>query len=96
MQTALIKAKSSSTVCLCPGTYKLNGSGASITMKDATDGNKGLYFFDTATNTSPVDADGNGSYDNLSDAVTLSGGGYAELDEQVDEYEPLFEHGFNL
>ena len=56
------------------GTYKLNGSGASVSMRTATDGRSGLFFFDTATNTAPVDADGNGTYDNLSDAVSMSGG----------------------
>ena len=59
------------------GTYKLNGSGASVTMRDATDGNNGLFFFDTATNTAPVDTNGDNTYDNLSDEISLNGGGYA-------------------
>jgi hypothetical protein len=59
------------------GTYKLNGSGASVSMPTATDGKSGVFFFDTATNTAPVDSNGDNSYDNLSDAVTISGGGYA-------------------
>jgi len=59
------------------GTYKLAGSGTSVSMRTATDGNAGLFFFDTATNTAPVDADSNGIYDNLADAVSISGGGYS-------------------
>jgi len=59
------------------GTYKLNGSGASVSMPTATDGKTGVFFFDTATNTAPVDTNGDNSYDNLSDAVSISGGGYA-------------------
>lgn len=59
------------------GTYKLNGSGTSVSMRTATEGNTGLFFFDTATNTAPVDADSNGTYDNLSDAITINGGGYS-------------------
>src|SRR5262245_35610143 len=57
-------------------TYKLNGSGASVTMENATTGKTGLFFFDPGTNSTPVDAEANGTYDNLAAAVSLSGGGY--------------------
>jgi len=57
-------------------TFKLNGSGSSVTMRSATDDNTGFFFFDTATNTEPVDADANGTFDNLTDPISISGGGY--------------------
>lgn len=54
------------------GTYKLDGVGTSVTVKEATDGRDGLFFFDTANNRAPIDADGDGSFDNLADLVVLS------------------------
>src|SRR5262245_12190325 len=61
-----------------PGTstFKLNGSGASVDVVGASNGKTGLFFFDTATNSAPVDADANGTYDNLTGDVTINGGGY--------------------
>lgn len=61
-----------------PGTstFKLNGSGASIDAIAATNNKTGLFFFDTTTNSAPVDADANGTYDNLTGDVSISGGGY--------------------
>src|SRR5262249_30084647 len=56
------------------GTYRLNGTGPSVTVRSATDGREGFFFFDTADNAPPVDADGNGTYDNLADPVVLNGG----------------------
>jgi len=58
-------------------TFKLNGSGTSVDMETATDGKTGLFFFDTATNSTPVDADSNGTFDNLTGDVTITGGGYS-------------------
>ena len=57
-------------------TFKLNGSGSSVDMVTATSGKTGLFFFDTATNSPPVDADSNGTYDNLTNPVVISGGGF--------------------
>jgi hypothetical protein len=58
-------------------TFKLNGSGSSVTMETATNGKTGLFFFDTATNSKPVDADSNGTYDNLTGNVSINGGSYS-------------------
>jgi len=55
-------------------TYKLFGSGPSVTMRDAVDGKTGFFFFDTATNSEPVDVLGDGTYDNLAPPVALHGG----------------------
>lgn len=59
------------------GTYKLNGSGASVSMRDASDGKNGFFFFDTATNTAPFDSGADGTYDNLAQEVQMNGGGYS-------------------
>jgi len=59
------------------GTYKLNGSGPSMTLREATEGRQGLFFFDTATNSPPVDQDADGTYDNLADEIQLEVSGYA-------------------
>jgi|GEM_PF-1149855 len=58
------------------GTYRLNGIGPSVSFRAATDGGTGFYFFDTGDNGPPVDADSNGTYDNLADPVELNSGGW--------------------
>ncbi len=58
------------------GTWKLNGSGTSVDFVTATNGHSGLFFFDTADNLPPRDADSNGVFDNLADTVSINGGGW--------------------
>ena len=58
------------------GTYRLNGAGPSTTFRAATDGRQGLFFFDTATNSPPVDADTDGTWENLADPIDLNGGAW--------------------
>jgi hypothetical protein len=55
------------------GTYRLNGTGPSVTFADAILSGAGLYFFVTATNSVPVDADSNGVYDNLAEPESSDG-----------------------
>jgi hypothetical protein len=48
------------------GTYKLVGTGPSVDFRTAVHNQTGFFFFDTATNSVPVDANGDGTFDNLS------------------------------
>ncbi len=55
------------------GTYRLNGTGPSVDFETAAAGGNGLYFFDTTNNSTPVDANSDGTYDNLCEDVTSDG-----------------------
>ncbi|HEU5179347.1 MAG TPA: hypothetical protein VFW45_01025 [Candidatus Polarisedimenticolia bacterium] len=56
------------------GNFNLNGSGAAVDIPTATTGKTGLFFFDTANGLPPTDSDGDGVFENLTAAVTLSSG----------------------
>jgi len=54
--------------------FKENGIGTAQTFRALTDNNEGLYFFDTTDGIAPYDAGGDGIYDNLTPAISISGG----------------------
>lgn len=54
--------------------FSEDGVGPVRTFRSITDEQSGLFFFDTADGMAPLDADGDGEFDNLSPAVHLSGG----------------------
>ncbi len=58
------------------GKYKEYGTETPVTFRQATDGQNGLFFFDSADGTKPRDDDGDGLYDNLAPDIQISGGGY--------------------
>ena len=55
--------------------YRLFGTGTPVSFANAIDGKNGLLFFDTGTNSAPVDADNDGTVDNLAADANLAGGG---------------------
>ncbi len=56
------------------GNFSLNGTGAAMDLPTATSGRTGLFFFDTADALPPTDSNADTIFDNLTPAVTLTGG----------------------
>ncbi|HXV77436.1 MAG TPA: PilX N-terminal domain-containing pilus assembly protein [Candidatus Polarisedimenticolaceae bacterium] len=55
------------------GGFRENGTGNSETLQVLTDGQEGIFFFDTRDGHPPTDADADGVFDNLTPAMVLSG-----------------------
>jgi hypothetical protein len=55
-------------------TFRERGTGRVGDVRDLTDDRTGLFFFDTADGRPPRDEDGDGTFDNLTPGVVLSGG----------------------
>ncbi|NIL99998.1 MAG: hypothetical protein GTN89_03380 [Acidobacteria bacterium] len=51
-----------------------DGVGAAGTLQALTDGREGIFFFDTTDGLAPHDDDLNGAMDNLTPAITITGG----------------------
>lgn len=54
------------------GLFAENGTGALRSFETITDGQHGIYFFDTADGLAPRDDDGDGAFDNLTAPITIS------------------------
>ena len=55
-------------------TFKENGQGSAVDFRAITDNQTGLFFFDTVDGIAPHDDDADGEYDNLTPAISISGG----------------------
>jgi hypothetical protein len=53
-----------------------NGAGPARSFQDWTAGEEGVYFFETVDRQPPTDADGDGTLDNLTPAVTVTAAGW--------------------
>jgi len=53
--------------------FSENGTGPVTDFQTITNGKEGLYFFDTTDSVAPTDIDEDGTFDNLTNAITLSG-----------------------
>ncbi len=54
--------------------FRENGSGPARSFREITDGEEGLFFFDTTNGRAPEDTDGDGVADNLTPAIDVEGG----------------------
>ena len=54
--------------------FKENGVGTSRTFQAFTDNQEGVFFFDTIDGVAPHDDDGNGTPDNLTPMISITGG----------------------
>lgn len=54
--------------------FRENGTGPVRSFRSITDGQQGVFFFDTADGRSPRDDDGDGLFDNLTPGIKVSGG----------------------
>ncbi len=57
-------------------TFRENGAGPARSFQDWTAGEEGLYFFETIDRRPPTDADGDGTPENLTPAVTVTVAGW--------------------
>jgi hypothetical protein len=53
--------------------FRENGTGDAATFQELTDGQEGVFFFDTSNGVAPIDNDGDGVYDNLTGPILLQG-----------------------
>jgi hypothetical protein len=54
--------------------FSENGTGPEKTFVEITDGQEGVFFFDTRDRKAPEDGDGDGRYDNLTPPIIVNGG----------------------
>lgn len=54
--------------------FSENGYGPEKTFEEITDGQEGVFFFDTRDKKAPYDDDGDGVYDNLTPPIVVNGG----------------------
>lgn len=57
-------------------TFRENGAGPALGFEAITDGEEGFFFFDTADGLLPEDTDGDGDFDNLTDAILVNNAGW--------------------
>ena len=55
------------------GAFKENGWGEGRTFQEITDGQAGVFFFDTENGAEPEDTDSDGTFDNLTPPIRVSG-----------------------
>ena len=53
--------------------FRENGTGPARTFAEITDDREGIFFFDTRDGQPPTDGDDNGTYDNLTPAISVTG-----------------------
>jgi hypothetical protein len=54
--------------------FSENGHGPEMTFREITDGQEGIFFFDTRDGDPPVDENGDGVFDNLTPEIVINGG----------------------